>query len=434
MNRCRFVTFAWIVATVPIPGLAQTALTVDAAIRQVLAQHPSITRSESAVRSAEARQGQTESALLPDVGIVAEYSRVAPVPSLNFPGLGEFNLFPTNNYDAHVRGTYTVLDFGKARSAVDLAATGVQTARDQVRLSKTDLAFETIGSFHGILLLRRSVHVADTTLAVLRDHLVVVRAKVETGSSTALDSLNVVVRVANASLARTELINRLEKEEEHLRQLMGLPDSTRLVLEGDFAVGGVLTNVDSLLQLANAQRPELKLARDAVKTAETQKTVAWSGNLPSLHVAALVGAKNGYIPNLNTIKANWVGAVGLSVPVFDGYRTARAVDEAEAGIHASKAREEEVTRRVRMDVVNSISDLHAAWTRVQISETQVQEAVAALRIARTKYENGTATNVDVLDAQNAASSAALLRVQALYSYVLSRYALERTVGGQLYTE
>jgi outer membrane protein len=428
----RRAALALLLASSVLPGRGQDSLTVQAAVGRVLAQYPSIERAEALVRSAQAREGQAESGFLPGLGLDAAYTRIGPVPSLAFPGLGKFTLYPENNYDTHVGGSYTLLDFGKTRSAVDLAAAGVESARDQVDISKTDLAFETITSFYTILLLRQSVQVADEELSVLNDHLSMVRAKVETGSATVLDSLNVVVRVAASRGQRADLANRLEKEETHLRQLLGFSENVRLALRGGFEATGVSADADSLLRLAAARRPDVRLAHDAVRAADLQQSVARSGTLPSLNVSGLVGAKNGYVPDLNVIKADWVVGVQFRLPVFDGKRTSYAKEEARAALLASQARESELMRRVGVDVVAGLSDLRTAWTRVEISEAEVKQAMAAMGIARTKFESGSATNVDVLDAQMAESAAKLRRLQALYSYVLSRFALERAVGGRLF--
>jgi outer membrane protein TolC len=429
-SRCAAVTL--ILVSTAVLGRGQDSLTVVSAVQQVLAQHPSIAKAEALVRSAEAHRGQLEGGFLPDAELHAAYTRIGPVPSLTFPGLGEFTLYPENNYDTHIGASYTLFDFGKTRSAVDLAEAHVQSTRDQVRLSKTDLAFETISSFYTILLLRQSLSVADEELSALSDHLSMVRAKVETGSATVLDSLNVVVRVAGSREQREELANHLAKEEAKFRQLLGLSDDARLVLRGGFEAARVLADADSLMRLAAAQRPDVQLAHDALRAAVLQQSVARSGNLPSLRVNGLVGAKNGYIPDLNIWKANWMVGVELGVPVFDGHRTSYAEEEAQAGVMASQAHESELWRQVRTDVVASLSDLHTAWTKVEISEAEVKQATAATRIARTKFESGSATNIDVLDAQTAESAAKLHRLQALYAYVLSRYSLERAVGGSLF--
>jgi outer membrane protein TolC len=67
-------------------------------------------------------------------------------------------------------------------------------------------------------------------------------------------------------------------------------------------------------------------------------------------------------------------------------------------------------------------------SKVQISEVQLQQAHEAVSIARTRYETGSVTNLDLLDAETAESSARLMNLQALYRFVISKYELSRAVG------
>ena len=85
---------------------------------------------------------------------------------------------------------------------------------------------------------------------------------------------------------------------------------------------------------------------------------------------------------------------------------------------------------MRSDVEQVAADVQAALAKVQISEVQLQQAQEAVTIARTRYETGSITNLDLLDAETAESTAKLTSLQALYRLVLSKYELERATGTQ----
>ena len=50
---------------------------------------------------------------------------------------------------------------------------------------------------------------------------------------------------------------------------------------------------------------------------------------------------------------------------------------------------------------------------------------------RWKYETGSITNLDLLDAVTAESAAKLMNLQALYRLVISKYDLDRAIGASL---
>jgi outer membrane protein TolC len=81
-------------------------------------------------------------------------------------------------------------------------------------------------------------------------------------------------------------------------------------------------------------------------------------------------------------------------------------------------------------VEHAYSDLHAASAKVSISQLQVQQSTEAVAIARTRYETGSITNLDLLDAETAQSAARLGNLQAQYRLVLSKYDVERAIGGK----
>jgi outer membrane protein len=152
--------------------------------------------------------------------------------------------------------------------------------------------------------------------------------------------------------------------------------------------------------------------------------------MPTLKVNLTYGLKNGFIPNLDVLRGNWVAGVKAEVPLFDGWRTDHQKEEAEAAILAEQARRRDVERQVSSDVEQAEADVQTALSKISISELQVQQAREAVSIAQSRYETGSVTNLDLLDAQAAESAARLGRIQALYKYVMSNYELQRAIGAK----
>jgi outer membrane protein TolC len=407
---------------------AQDSMTVDQAVQRVLQVHPAIEQALANTRAAEARVLQTSSAKLPDVTTEADYVHIGPVPAFNFPGFGNLVLAPQDNYDAHIAARYTVFDFGKTSSAIDASRSRVQTSQDAIKFTKTNLAMQTIRAFYAITLLRKSEKVQDEQIEALTQHISVTQKRVTAGSATNFDVLTTQVRVAAAQNQKVEIQNSLQRQESVLRQLLDLPMNSPLTISGSFQPIPVALNQDSLFQLALRQRIELKLARDAEESAKLQKNASSLGNMPSLKLIAAYGLKNGYEPNIYPVRGNWMWGAQAQIPVFDGGRVNHQEEEAQAVIESEQAHIQDAERQIRSDVEQTISDVQASWSKVQISEVQLQQAHEAVAIARTRYETGSITNLDLLDAETAESSARLMNLQALYRFVISKYELGRAVG------
>jgi len=127
-------------------------------------------------------------------------------------------------------------------------------------------------------------------------------------------------------------------------------------------------------------------------------------------------------------RGNWMWGVQARVPLFDGGRVSHQEDEAQASVQAEQAHRRDVEQQVRSDVEQVVADVRAALSKVQISQVQLQQAQDAVAIARTRYETGSITNLDLLDAETAESTAKLTSLQTLYRFILSKYELERATG------
>ena len=57
-----------------------------------------------------------------------------------------------------------------------------------------------------------------------------------------------------------------------------------------------------------------------------------------------------------------------------------------------------------------------------------EQAEESLRVANTRYEAGIGTNLDVLDAVLACTTAKTNNIQALYDYNINKSQLERAMG------
>ncbi len=424
MNRFLFA-FSFIV---PLVLKAQDSLTVEKAVERVLQNHPAIVQAQQQMLAAEARAGQASSAKYPQAGIQASYTRLGPIIPIYF---GNFivQFYPADNYDAHIGAGYTLYDFGRTSAAVDVAQSRVQSAQKTIELTKNGLRYQTIRTFYTILFLRKSIQVTDEQIETLNEHLSLTKKKVEAGTATNFDVLTTEVRVASAQNQKVEIENSLRQQTSILRQLLGEKERSPLALSGEFTMIPVLLNTDSLVERAFAQREELKIVRDALTTADLQYKLASRGNLPSLHVNASFGAKNGlYLLNLNVVRGNWALGAELTVPVFDGNRVHHQEEEAQASVQAEQAHVQNTERQVRTDVERAIDDIKTSLEKVNISRVQVEQAHEAVLVAHTKYETGSATNVDLLDAEAAESAAKLSNIQALFGYVMSRYELEQSVG------
>ena len=434
--RTRLVCLGLILGLTGAAAAAQEApnrapartLTVEDAVRAVLERNHSLKEAEDAVAVFEARVAESRSRLLPQARADLGYTRLGPTEEIAIPGFGVFQLFPANNYDLHAGVSQLVYDFNRTKEAVALSRSEVTSAGDRWEVLKRDLSFQTVQLFYSILFLQDSLRVQAETVKTLDDHLAVARKKLEAGTATELDILNTQVRLVTAQSQVVDLDAAREKEMLALRRLTGLEDRAPLELEGGFKYEPAALDDEGLVRQAEEKRPETKAVQDMIRSADLQFRLAGLSDRPSLSLNFLTGWKNGYLPNLNTWKLNYVAALAADVPIFNGNKTRSMKAEAEASIRALQDRSRDVEGMVRTEVLQAVADVRAAGRKLESVEVNVTRARKALDFARSRYEAGTITNLDLLDTEDAYAQAELLRIQALCQFVVSRIGLRRAVG------
>jgi len=409
------------------------SLTIEQAIRLTLQNHPVVQEAEYGLASSAANIEAARSSYYPDITLSGDYTRIGPVPEFELPGQGKIGLAPYNNYDLHLGVKQTLYDFGKRQQTIRVSETAHQTASDNIERSKFTLAYQTENVFYTILILQRQIAVLDEQIATLQQHVDLTTRKIDAGTATDFDTLTIQVRIAAARNDRIDAIRALDRQEILLRQLTGLAAETPLQLRGAFASDtAYLPQSDSLLETALQQRPELVLARDAEQTAAARVRLVSLTDRPKLSLFATTGFKNGYEPNLSTLRGNYTAGVEVKVPLFNGRRTKHETTVADAELNVIRSRTDALERQVRSEVQQAIVGVTSSRDRILNSETQVRQAEQAVAQARVKYDAGVITNLDLLDAETALSESKLNRLRAHYDYTISLTELGRATGRKIW--
>jgi len=408
------------------------SLTVTDAVRITITDHPLIRQSAALLDAARSRTEASRSSLYPTADAELGYTLLTPIAELAFPGLGDFKLYPENNFDEHIAVQQTVYDFGRRDATIDLNSRKTGTVADNIAIVRAELAYQTVQTFYTILFLRQSSTVQEQQIDALGEHLVITQKRMQSGSATDYDVLTTQVRIAAARNRLFDLTNDMHKREAQFRRLLGLPAGADVLLRGSFAQTAVTLNEDSLIALALQRRCELKLARDAEAVAEAEMRVAETRDRPALNAAIVYGVKNGYIPNLDIWRGNLIFGLEAKIPIFNGFRTRNDMDEASANLRAAALKRADTERMIVQEVQQSVSDLRTTAEKLQTSDIQVDQAARALEMAKVRYDNGVITNLDLIDAETALAQAKLTQVDALKDYVIGSYSLKKNTGEEYF--
>ena len=406
------------------------SLTLNEAIELTLTNQPLLKQAVEEVNANEAKIKQQKSFYYPQVNGDISYTRIGPIPSIGFGGIS-FSLAPANNYDAHISASQLVYDFGQRSALMDLVKSYKLSSEDKLGLIKNNLSYQTVQVFYSILFTEKSIQVKDEQINTLKKHIELTNKLVQSGSATDYDVLTTEVKLAAVENQKIDLENALNKQKIYLKNLMNWPSDKELNLYGEFKEDSSSVDPALLINEAFQNRPEIKLALDAEKSATMTKQVASLSNNPTLNVIASFGFKNGYEPNLDVLRGNWAAGINASIPIFNGSLKDAKVEEADANLKSSSDKILELQRKIKTQVEQAVADLNSSRLKIKTSEIQVKHAKDAVSRAEVRYRDGVITNLDLIDAETSLSEAELLRLRVSFENVINTYSLMEVIGKEV---
>lgn len=111
-------------------------------------------------------------------------------------------------------------------------------------------------------------------------------------------------------------------------------------------------------------------------------------------------------------------SVGLVVtlPLFDGFLRENALKTAKARLERAVQGEGLVRQQIAKDVNQAVLTLRAAETAVEASRRGLDQADEDFRVVKERFESGRGIQLEILDAQAAATRARFNAVNALAEY------------------
>jgi len=412
--------------------LTTDSLSLKTVIQQVISTYPSVKVAEEAIRNADSRIGLAKTGYNPTVDMTASFANLAPVTKLSFPGLGNFQLYPGNNYSASVNFQQLVYDFGRTHQNVELENENKAIGEQTLEQVKQTLSLYTINSYYTLLFLQAAIKIKDEQLSTLNEHLQYIEKVMATGSATEYQVLTTKVRISSVENQKVDLIAALKTQQATMNSLLGIDQTNKPVVRYELSVEPPAVQSDSILSFAFRNRDEVLINEKRATLAELRYGMTKLQNKPLLNLQASGGAKNGYIPYLNRLTPNYVIGLGLRVPIYDGMKNKYNISQAQSAITSLSYESDYTKRNISNEVYESEALLFAASKKVSQSELQLTQALKAYSLAETSFKSGIITNLDLLDANTSVSESNLLLLKAKIDYAASVYKLKAALGERIY--
>ncbi len=120
--------------------------------------------------------------------------------------------------------------------------------------------------------------------------------------------------------------------------------------------------------------------------------------------------------------------VSLSIPIFDGFKAHHRAQQVQVDIKTIGIQREQLLRGINLELIQAESKLEEALKNVQAQEEGRAMAEKGYSIAVVRYENGLATQLEMMDAQVALNQAKTNELSARFDAISARAELEKALG------
>jgi len=360
-----------------ISGFAATPLTLEAALKLALENHPQLRAGDAQIDAARAGIRTAEAYPNP------EFSAMAGRQTIRAPG----------NISGLVTsyGVSQQLDIGPYRPArIDYAVKARESSeimKDVIRLSVLSAVRRAF--FHA---LRRAdeIKILDENFKLVEDFRNRTQVRVEVGEAGRLEGIRAEAELATARTALNSARLQFVTAVTQLRGAIGMPIDPEQLPEGRMDEPVTLPPLGDVRRLVLEKHPALLLARSEVRRADSRVAMEQAQVKPQPAVQAEIDRP----PDSPTYR------VGISIPLPFWNRREGPVAEAVAQLRQTQALSDARQLELLAAVDNAYGRYQlASQSLAAFEQGLLKEAEESVKAAETAYRLGERGILEVLDAQ-----------------------------------
>ena len=308
-----------------------------------------------------------------------------------------------NNLSAGVSLNQTIYDGGRSFNQVKQARTNLDIARLNQRLTKIQVIQNVIKSYYGLLQAQKLLDVAEKNLEMSNQQASLVKKQFDLGVVKRTDLLKAEVAQGQA---RVDVLNKktnLENSRRILFNDMGLQDFGQPItaMDDEWMAPSIPSSADVLKVLKN-QNPNLLISQARINLGDLSYKLVRGLRLPSLNSSMNYSA-NGETSDelMDALKDEWSLGMNLSVsfPIYTG--NSLSMQQQQAKLSKQQSEYSYITLlndlRVQAELIRESLNNYAEI--IPLNQAVVASAEEDLKLVRERYSLGSATILEVLDAQ-----------------------------------
>lgn len=417
------------------------AFTLDLAIDYAIANNPDLQIAIERISQAEAQLGIALSAFYPQVTARVSYEHsnnpaqvfsmivsqrdFGPnsIQNINNPGYRQ-------NFRPEIIGKLSLFRGGQDYQASKAAELGIDAAEFERSSVHNALIEAVTSSYYAYLAALEAHKVAQDSISAIASQLKQTKLKYDAGTVLKSDVLSLEVQLAEAQNGEIRTANSIELSKTSIANLLGLSSNQAFTVAPSSSLltqPKLTASFNDLLELAMAQRPEVKAATKQVEIAQLKLKSEQGAYLPKADAYVSYG-QNSQSPGFSSNKDNVTAGVMVELDLFSGFNTQQRVSAAERKAAEARETERKTKLAIEQEVKIAFLKLEEALARLHVTEASVLAANEAFRLVTEERRAEVVTVTRYIESEVAKNKAQANTIAAHYDALSAEAALKKAIG------
>ncbi|MEW6701693.1 MAG: TolC family protein, partial [Bacteroidota bacterium] len=433
----------FLVLVLTLPAAAQKKLTLQEAISIALQKNTALIKLKNNLASSESQLKNAYGLLIPSLGAQSgwNWQRIDDIGGPQRDFLGNVRIFPPSvienrNYNIGIGGNVTLFDGLANYATISQREDNLKSNEYNIAKQKQNIVYQTTDFYYTVLNAEELMKVREENVKYFKRLYETVQERNKLGAVTLADVYSSQVQLGNAELTLIQAQNTYETSKATLLNYLGLNVLEDYILVDPFASIKVidtdshLRNFEDMQTMVNTaldNRFDYKSQLLSVSAAQSGITIAKRGIFPSLSGSYSYSTSALTTPSLFNRRILNIGLT-LSIPIFSNFNTESQIQYAQ--VNAMNAQEDLIAleRQIKIEIKQSFLDLMAAKKSLDVALKNERAAEETRKINQERYNLGSATLLDVLQANRDYIDALRNKINAMYDFYRQYDKLNNAVG------
>ena len=368
--------------------------------------------------------------------------RADQLPTLNAQASGLRQ--PNSNGNGSITSLYTAglgitayeLDFfGRVASLKDAALAQYLATEEGRKSAQISLITLVANSYLSVLADTELLTITEQALVTRQESLRLGKLRFDNGVISELDVRLAESLLEVAKATQAQLVRQRALDINTLTLLLGQPLTAEML--ADMRPSQGLADVAMMVEVPAGlpsdlltRRPDVRQAEQLLRASNANIGAARAAFFPRIALTASAGSASNSLSGLfKSGTYGWTLAPSLVLPIFDFGRNSAGLDNANASRDIAIAQYEKSIQTAFKEVADALAGRATLGEQLRATQAQANAEGARFKLSDLRYQNGIASQLDLLDAQRSLFAARQAVVQIRLAQLQSQVTLYKTLGG-----